>query len=80
MTYNTHSNEWRKRRFFTHKNMTTPKPEDTTYKVMRLTTEGWTELDPLMAVNLTKEQCDAVLQNCINDGIDYRELKAVKDN
>ena len=80
MTYSTHSNEWRKRRFFTHKNMTTPKPEDTTYKVMRLTTEGWTELDPLMAVNLTKEQCDAVLQNCINDGIDYRELKAVKDN
>ena len=65
---------------FSHKNMTTPKPEDTTYKVMRLTTEGWTELDPLMAVNLTKEQCDAVLQNCINDGIDYRELKAVKDN
>ena len=65
---------------FLHKNMTTPKPEDTTYKVMRLTTEGWTELDPLMAVNLTKEQCDAVLQNCINDGIDYRELKAVRDN
>ena len=59
--------------------MTTPQPENTTYKVMRLTTEGWTELDPLMAVNLTKEQCDAVLQNCINDGIDYRELKAVKD-
>ena len=65
---------------FLHKNMTTPQPENTTYKVMRLTTEGWTELDPLMAVNLTKEQCDAVLQNCINDGIDYRELKAVKDN
>ena len=60
--------------------MTTPQPENTTYKVMRLTTEGWTELDPLMAVNLTKEQCDAILQNCINDGIDYRELKAVKDN
>ena len=61
---------------FLHKTMT----QDTTYKVMRLTTEGWTELDPLMAVNLTKEQCDAVLQNCINDGIDYRELKAVRDN
>ena len=54
--------------------------DNTTYKVLRLTTEGWTELDPLMAVNLTKEQCDAVLQNCINDGIDYRELKAVRDN
>ena len=60
--------------------MTTPQPENTTYKVMRLTTEGWTELDPLMAVNMTKEQCDAVLHNCINDGIDYRELKAVRDN
>ena len=54
--------------------------DNTTYKVLRLTTEGWTELDPLMAVNLTKEQCDIVLQNCVNDGIDYRELKAVRDN
>ena len=63
MTYNTCSNEWRKRRFFSHKNMTTPKPEDTTYKVLRLTTEGWTDLDSLMAVNLTKEECDTVLQN-----------------
>ena len=60
--------------------MTTHEPDNTTYKVLRLTTEGWTELDPLMAVNLTKEQCDIVLQNCVNDGIDYRELKAVKDN
>ena len=62
--------------------MTTPKPNDPipTYKVLRLTTEGWTDLDSLMAVNLTKEECDTVLQNCVNDGIDYRELKAVRDN
>ena len=61
--------------------MTTPQPENTTYKVMRLTTEGWTELDPLMAVNLTKEQCDQVLNNLVQlEGIDFRELKAVRDN
>ena len=54
--------------------------DNTTYKVLRLTTEGWTDLDSLMAVNLTKEECDTVLQNCVNDGIDYRELKAVRDN
>ena len=54
--------------------------DNTTYKVLRLTTEGWTDLDSLMAVNLTKEECDAVLKNCVNDGIDFRELKAVRDN
>ena len=59
--------------------MTTPNP-DTTYKVLRLTTEGWTDVDPLMAVNLTKEQCDVVLNNLVNDGVDFRELKAVRDN
>ena len=59
--------------------MTTPQPENTTYRILRLTTEGWT-IAVDQAVNLSKEQCDAVLQNCINDGIDYRELKAVKDN
>ena len=61
--------------------MTPPQPESNpTYKVLRLTTEGWTELDSLMAVKLTKEECDAVLKNCVNDGIDFRELKAVRDN
>ena len=59
--------------------MTTPKP-DTTYKVLRLTTEGWTDADPLMAVILTKEQWDQVIQNLIADGVDYREIKAVRDN
>ena len=62
--------------------MTTPEPTDPniTYKVLRLTTEGWTDADPLMAVNLTKEQCDQVIQNLIADGVDYREIKAVRDN
>ena len=60
--------------------MTTPNP-DTTYKVLRLTTEGWTDVDPLMAVNLTKQQCDQVLKNLTQlEGIDFRELKAVRDN
>ena len=59
--------------------MTTPNT-DTTYKVLRLTTEGWTDVDPLMAVNLTKQQSDQVIQNLIADGVDYREIKAVRDN
>ena len=61
--------------------MTTPQPDTPTYKVLRLTTEGWTDADPLMAVNLTKEQCDQVLNNLVQlEGIDFRELKAVRDN
>ena len=65
---------------FLHKNMTTPKPEDTTYKVLRLTTEGYTEVDSINAVRLTKTQCDQVIQNLIADGVNPREIKAVKDN
>ena len=63
--------------------MTTPKPNDQipTYKVLRLTTEGWTDFDSQTAVNLTKEQCDQVLYNLVQlEGIDFRELKAVRDN
>ena len=67
--------------FFTHKNMTTPQPDTPTYKVLRLTTEGWTDFDSQTAVNLTKEQCDQVLNNLVQlEGIDFRELKAVRDN
>ena len=54
--------------------------QDTTYKVLRLTTEGWTLVDD-QAVNLTKQQCDQVLHNLVHyEGIDFRELKAVRDN
>ena len=60
--------------------MTTPQPENTTYKVLRLTTEGYTAVDSLNAVNLTKAQCDAVIQNLIADGVNPREIKAVRDN
>ena len=80
MTYNTCSNEWRKRRFFSHKNMTTPQPENTTYKVLRLTTEGWTLVDST-AQNLTKAQCDEVLNTLVQmEGINPSSLKAVRDN
>ena len=65
---------------FFHKNMTTPKPDDTTYKVLRLTTEGYTEVDNINAVKLTKAQCDQVIQNLIADGVNPREIRAVKDN
>ena len=60
--------------------MTTPQPDNTTYKVLRLTTEGFTEVDSVNAVHLTKAQCDQVIQNLIADGVDYREIKAVRDN
>ena len=53
---------------------------NTTYKVLRRTTEGWTMVDSLNAVNLTKEQCDQVLMNLVNEGINPDELRAVKDN
>ena len=65
---------------FFHKNMTTPEPDNTTYKVLRLTTEGYTEVDNINAVKLTKAQCDQVIQNLIADGVNPREIKAVKDN
>ena len=68
---------------FSHKNMTTPEPSNPipTYKVLRLTTEGWTDFNTVNAVNLTKQQCDQVLKNLTQlEGIDFRELKAVRDN
>ena len=65
---------------FFHKNMTTPQPENTTYKVMRLTTEGWTLVDST-AQNLTKEQCDLALKELVeSEGIDPRQLSAVYDS
>ena len=62
--------------------MTTPQKLDPnrTYKIQRITTEGYTEVDSLNAVNLTKAQCDRVIQNLIADGVNPREISAVKDN
>ena len=61
--------------------MTTPQPRDpnTTYKVIRLTTEGWTLADD-QAQNLSKEQCDAILQNYVQmEGVNPSELRAVRE-
>ena len=54
--------------------------DNTTYKVVRLTTEGWTLADD-QAQHLTKQQCDAILQNLVEyEGVPPHQLKAVKDN
>ena len=59
--------------------MTTPQPENTTYRILRLTTEGWTLADA-QAVNLSKEQCDAILQNYVQmEGVNPSELRAVRE-
>ena len=59
--------------------MTTPQPENTTYRILRLTTEGWTLADD-QAVNLSKEQCDAILQNYVQmEGVNPSELRAVRE-
>ena len=53
--------------------------DNTTYKVLRLTTEGYTEVDNINAVKLTKEQCDQVIKNLIADGVNPSELRAIKE-
>ena len=63
--------------------MTTPQKLDPnrTYKIQRITTEGWTDVDVLTAVNLTKEQCDLALKELVeSEGIDPRHLRAVYDS
>ena len=63
--------------------MTTPPKIDPnlTFKIQRMTTEGWTDVDVLTAVNLTKEQCDFALKELVeSEGIDPRELRAVYDS
>ena len=60
--------------------MTTPQPENTTYRILRLTTEGWTLADD-QAVNLTKEQCDEFLRNQVEyEGVPPHQLKSIRDN
>ena len=54
--------------------------EQKLYKVLRLVTTGW-ELADERAQNLTKEQCDAVLENLVQmEGIAPSNLKAVNNN
>jgi len=50
------------------------------YKVLRLVTTGW-ELADDRAQNLTKEQCDDVLNNLVQmEGIAPSSLKAVNND
>jgi hypothetical protein len=50
------------------------------YKVLRQVTTGW-ELADDRAQNLTKQQCDEVLNNLVQmEGVNPRSLKAVNQN
>ena len=48
------------------------------FRIEELTTEGWTLIDN-KAVNLTKEQCDAMLNDFISGGVTGNRLRAVYD-
>ena len=50
-------------------------PPDTKYKVLTLTTMGWTLADD-RAVNLTREECDQWIKNLIAEGKNPAEIKA----
>ena len=53
---------------------------DTLWRIEELTTEGWTLVDST-AQNLTKAQCDEVLNTLVQmEGINPSSLKAVRDN
>ena len=47
-------------------------------RIEELTTEGWTLIDN-KAVNLTKEQCDAMLNDFLVSGVTANRLRAVYD-
>ena len=47
-------------------------------RIEELTTEGWTLIDN-KAVNLTKEQCDAMLNDFLASGVTANRLRAVYD-
>ena len=47
-------------------------------RIEELTTEGWTLIDN-KAVNLTKEQCDAMLNDFLVSGVTANRMRAVYD-
>ena len=47
-------------------------------RIEELTTEGWTLID-VDAQNLTKEQCDAMLNDFLSSGVTANRLRAVYD-
>ena len=48
------------------------------YRIEELTTEGWTLLDD-KAVQLTKSQCDVMLEKFMASGVNASRMRAVLD-
>ncbi len=48
------------------------------YRIEELTTEGWTLLDD-KAVQLTKSQCDVMLEQFMEAGVNASRMRAVLD-
>ncbi len=48
------------------------------FRIEELTTEGWTLIEN-KAVNLNKEQCDAMLNDYLAGGVTGNRLRAVYD-
>ena len=48
------------------------------YRIEELTTEGWTLLDD-KAVKLTKSQCDVMLGEFMESGVNASRMRAVPD-
>ena len=48
------------------------------YRIEELTTEGWTLLDN-KAVQLTKDQCDVMLEEFMASGVNASRMRAVLD-
>ena len=54
--------------------------EEQTYRILTLATTGWELIDEDRAVNLTKQQCDEMLQHFVQvEGYNPNELRAVKN-
>ena len=53
--------------------------KDRRYKIMNQTTMGWTLIDN-KAQNLTKEECDKMLDNALKAGANPQYIKVVANN
>ena len=53
--------------------------QDRRYKIMSESTTGWTLMDP-EAQNLTKEECDKMLDNVLKAGANPQYIKVVANN
>tara|TARA_R100000781_G_scaffold110136_1_gene75405 strand:- start:306 stop:515 length:210 start_codon:yes stop_codon:yes gene_type:complete len=53
--------------------------QDRRYKIMTQTTMGWTLIDD-KAQNLTKEECDKMLDNALKAGANPQYIKVVANN